>query len=77
MNILKISLMATVIATFAACGDSENKCEHKTDATETTATAPADSATTAAAYVCPMHPKVTGKKGDTCSECAMDLELVK
>lgn len=25
------------------------------------------------AYVCPMHPKVTGKQGDKCSQCGMDL----
>ncbi len=27
-------------------------------------------------YVCPMHPDVTGKKGDTCPKCGMKLELV-
>ncbi|MEO8253086.1 MAG: DUF3347 domain-containing protein [Flavobacterium sp.] len=25
-------------------------------------------------YSCPMHPEVTGKIGDTCKECGMDLE---
>jgi hypothetical protein len=29
-----------------------------------------------AAYACPMHPKVTGKKGDNCSKCGMDLTKV-
>jgi Cu(I)/Ag(I) efflux system membrane fusion protein len=29
-----------------------------------------------AAYVCPMHPKVSGKEGDKCSKCGMDLEKV-
>lgn len=24
-------------------------------------------------YSCPMHPEITGKAGDTCSECGMDL----
>mgnify|MGYP006164244691 CR=1 FL=1 len=24
-------------------------------------------------YACPMHPEVTGKKGDSCSKCGMDL----
>lgn len=28
------------------------------------------------AYACPMHPEVTGKKGDKCSKCGMDLVLV-
>ncbi|WP_258405227.1 heavy metal-binding domain-containing protein [Shewanella mesophila] len=27
-----------------------------------------------AAYDCPMHPEVTGKKGDTCPKCGMNLE---
>jgi hypothetical protein len=29
-------------------------------------------------YACPMHPEITGKKGDTCSKCGMELtEKVK
>ncbi len=28
-------------------------------------------------YACPMHPEVTGKKGDKCPTCGMNLELVK
>jgi hypothetical protein len=32
---------------------------------------------TAVAYVCPMHPDVTGKEGDTCSKCGMKLEAAK
>lgn len=27
-----------------------------------------------AVYACPMHPEVTGKAGDKCSKCGMDLE---
>lgn len=27
-------------------------------------------------YACPMHPEVTGEKGDKCSKCGMNLELV-
>ncbi|MBV7316326.1 heavy metal-binding domain-containing protein [Shewanella sp. NIFS-20-20] len=30
-----------------------------------------------AAYDCPMHPEVTGTKGDSCPKCGMDLEPVK
>ncbi|WP_394202590.1 heavy metal-binding domain-containing protein [Shewanella waksmanii] len=30
-----------------------------------------------AKYDCPMHPEVTGKKGDTCPKCGMNLEPVK
>jgi len=28
-------------------------------------------------YACSMHPEVTGKKGDKCSKCGMNLEEVK
>ncbi len=30
-----------------------------------------------AAYVCPMHPDITGTKTDKCSKCGMDLKLPK
>lgn len=29
--------------------------------------------TTSQLYACPMHPEVTGKKGDACSKCGMEL----
>lgn len=29
-----------------------------------------------ALWICPMHPEIVGKKGDTCSICQMDLEPV-
>jgi len=29
-----------------------------------------------AIWICPMHPEITGKKGDTCASCKMDLEPV-
>ncbi len=28
-------------------------------------------------YACPMHHNITGKKGDKCSECGMDLTSTK
>ena len=28
-------------------------------------------------YACPMHPTITGKEGDKCSKCGMDLEKIK
>ncbi len=28
-----------------------------------------------AVYICPMHPEITGKTGDKCSKCGMDLEV--
>lgn len=30
-----------------------------------------------AVYACPMHPEITGKEGDTCNQCGMDLEKVE
>ena len=35
------------------------------------------SESTGTLYACPMHPEITGKKGDKCSKCGMPLELVK
>lgn len=32
---------------------------------------------TAEVYACPMHPEVTGKKGDKCSKCGMYLTKVE
>lgn len=28
-------------------------------------------------YICPMHPEVTGKQGDNCTKCGMQLEAVQ
>jgi hypothetical protein len=28
-------------------------------------------------YACPMHPEITGKKGDVCSKCEMQLTKVE
>jgi hypothetical protein len=35
-----------------------------------------DEAAAEETYACPMHPEVTGKKGEKCSKCGMDLVLV-
>lgn len=32
------------------------------------------SAETGGSHACPMHPEVTGKAGDNCPKCGMDLE---
>lgn len=32
---------------------------------------------TAAVYACPMHPEITGKEGEKCSECGMALKKVE
>lgn len=53
------------------CGTAGTRDGDDPGSKEPAATAsPADEVT----YACPMHPEVTGKKGDTCSRCGMDLE---
>ena len=47
------------------------KTENKTDSTMVKSTVKKDS--TATVYACSMHPEITGKKGDKCSKCSMDL----
>ena len=32
-----------------------------------------DDASMAATFACPMHPEITGKEGEKCSKCGMDL----
>ena len=51
-------------------------CNQKNKVTKTTPTE--ESATSSQLYSCSMHPEVTGKKGEKCSKCGMELaELVK
>jgi hypothetical protein len=38
-----------------------------------TSTKPSKGQTQKTTYACPMHPKVTGKQGDSCSKCGMAL----
>ncbi|WP_211223378.1 heavy metal-binding domain-containing protein [Flavobacterium soli] len=46
-------------------------CNNKAKETETNATeAKSDSSEL---FACPMHPEVTGKKGDKCTKCGMEL----
>jgi len=62
----KFAILAVAMVSWAAC----NKKAETTEQTETTSTT-ADEAI----YACPMHPEVTGKKGDKCSKCEMDLVM--
>jgi len=39
--------------------------------------AQAVSANANATYACPMHPEMTGKKGDKCAKCGMDMQPIK
>lgn len=45
-------------------------CNQKSKETETK---PSISETSSQLYACSMHPEVTGKKGDKCSKCGMEL----
>lgn len=61
-NLVKLGLLSLVL-TIASCKD--NKANASNDNKEMVA----DNEL----YSCPMHPEVTGKKGDTCTECGMKL----
>jgi hypothetical protein len=65
-NISKLSILVLMLV-FASCG-----C--KTEATtETTAIENSDNTAEGQLYACPMHPEVTGKQGEECSKCGMEL----
>ncbi len=66
-----IFLAASVSVAFTACNTNDSKStEQKTITTDSGSTAPAAEAV----YACPMHPDVTGKKGDKCPKCGMELK---
>jgi methionyl-tRNA synthetase len=52
---------------FASCKDA------KTRNWETTAIENSDNTAEGQLYACPMHPEVTGKQGEECSKCGMEL----
>jgi uncharacterized protein with PIN domain len=52
---------------FASCKDA------KEATTETTAIENSDNTAEGQLYACPMHPEVTGKQGEECSKCGMEL----
>jgi len=61
-----------------ACGSSENHEQHKhMDGDNHEHMDEDENQTAAATYACPMHPEVTGEKGDKCSKCGMALEKVE
>jgi heavy metal-binding protein len=51
-----------------ACNNTQNKSSNMENHQHTT---------TESVYACPMHSEVTGKQGDKCSKCGMELELVQ
>jgi formamidopyrimidine-DNA glycosylase len=67
LNIMKVSkkiilAIALVTTVLFACNTKNNK------SAETTATDNQNQL-----YACSMHPEVTGKKGEECSKCGMEL----
>jgi len=61
------TLACSVIVTSCGSKPKQEQSEHaamKNDSTQVV-------------YACSMHPEVTGKKGDKCSKCGMDLDEVK
>lgn len=60
-----ILAIATTTIFLSACKDNPKSNSSSTEEVQNT--------TDKALYACPMHPEVTGKKGDQCSKCGMDL----
>ena len=72
-----ILITCVLLLSFTACKNehqNQNKLQPETTATESASPA---TATPEAVYACPMHPEVTGKAGDKCPKCKMDLEEKK
>ena len=69
----KLTFKLAIVALFAigfTLGSCGNDKAENSSTTEETIDQNADGSDT---YACPMHPKITGEKGDKCSECGMDL----
>ena len=73
MKNLKINLLVLALFAFTlsltSCGSNEGKSHDKMENHEE------GKMDMDHAYSCPMHPEVTGKKGDKCSKCGMDLKM--
>jgi hypothetical protein len=66
-NLAKISILVLSI-TVMSCKDGKSNNEVENNATEMNGTNSDEQL-----YSCSMHPEVTGKKGESCSKCGMDL----
>jgi hypothetical protein len=66
-NISKLSILVLMVA-FASCKDTKTE-----NSAESTTVENSDNAAAGQLYACSMHPEVTGKKGESCSKCGMDL----
>lgn len=76
-NVQLTFLSAILGLVLMACGGSAPGEGRKDGALDTIGVRNAEPATQQAEYTCPMHPEVTGNKGDTCPKCGMDLEKVE
>ena len=65
---LKTACIFLIAGSIAAC-DNNAASKSSGDSTTTSSSNAAENN-----YSCPMHPEVTGKKGDTCHICGMELE---
>ncbi|CAM2806010.1 DUF3347 domain-containing protein [Flavobacterium frigoris] len=66
-NISKLSVLVLMVA-FASCKDAKIE-----NGAETTTMESNESHAEGQLYSCPMHPEVTGKQGEECSKCGMEL----
>lgn len=62
-------VICAMFLSLAACKDSQAQSENNAQTSEQ----PATSGETL--YACSMHPEVTGKKGEKCSKCGMELTV--
>src|SRR5690349_1939658 len=69
MKNIALALSVTIIAFLSSCNDS-GKIQNQAG-TETNKTTEHSGEHI---YACPMHPEVTGKEGDHCPKCGMELE---
>ena len=67
-SILRLAVAASLVfaglMTLTSCGGDTSVTENPEHASEHV-------------YACPMHPDITGEKGDKCSECGMDLKMLE
>lgn len=76
-NLRPTFLSALLGVVLLACSESTPGEGRNGDALDTTGVQNAEPAAQQAVYACPMHPEVTGNRGDTCPKCGMDLEKVE
>jgi len=67
-------MISMAIATIAITSCNNNKSGENPNAKKDSLPPTTQTATV---YACPMHPEVSGNKGDTCSKCGMTLVEVK